>query len=424
MTDHRYLLTCSICGYRSSDDVGLLFCPSCDRNALLRTHYNESLHLKGDPACFASYAAWLPAERLALSNGTPGPRFACFNSQTLGEAMGLGNLWVLLSGNAPQYGASSRTGSFKETEVLGILSRLRGRTDRMLIVASAGNAGRAFLAYGGRMVVVVPEHGESLLRLHRPAAADSPLLVIVKNAYYPEAMRFVERALATFQQRLILDGGGYNVARRDAMGVPFLHAALTMGCLPDRYVQAVGSGMGAIAAWEASNRLQEHGLVAPHNMRLHLVQNTPFTPMVDAWQQGSRVLPSWSEEEVRERLSRMSAVVLSNSTPPYAVRGGIFDVLQSSGGTMEAVTNEEINDAQRLVSEVLEITPCAAASAAAAGVMRGVASGRIHASERVLLHLTGTVPQALAPGESEYSRRVRIDSTDEGLAAIERYLAE
>jgi len=50
-----------------------------------------------------------------------------------------------------------------------------------------------------------------------------------------------------------------NVARRDGMGTVMLEAAVTIGRAPDHYFQAVGSGTGGIAAWEASLRLKQDG---------------------------------------------------------------------------------------------------------------------------------------------------------------------
>ena len=52
--------------------------------------------------------------------------------------------------------------------------------------------------------------------------------------------------------QFIPEGGAKNVARRSGMGTTVLSAATTIGQIPAYYFQAVGSGTGAIAAWEAS----------------------------------------------------------------------------------------------------------------------------------------------------------------------------
>jgi len=70
------------------------------------------------------------------------------------------------------------------------------------------------------------------------------------------------------------------------MGTVILEYARTVGAIPQHYFQAVGSGTGAIAAWEASIRLLRSGRFDGDLPRLHLVQNAPFTPIHDAWTHG------------------------------------------------------------------------------------------------------------------------------------------
>lgn len=81
------------------------------------------------------------------------------------------------------------------------------------------------------------------------------------------------------------EGGAKNVARRDGMGTTVLSAVTTIGRIPDYYFQAVGSGTGAIAAWEANKRFIADGRYGKNLMRLMVSQNVPFTPIYDAWKQ-------------------------------------------------------------------------------------------------------------------------------------------
>ena len=122
------------------------------------------------------------------------------------------------------------------------------------------------------------------------------------------------------------------------------------GRIPDHYFQAVGSGTGAIAAWEMNLRLQEDGRFGHGKMRLHLSQNAPFTPMTDAWEAGSRTL---SPEADGRRLSRaVRARVLGNRNPPYSIAGGLFDALTDTRGCMYRVTNAEARAAGRLFEKL------------------------------------------------------------------------
>jgi cysteate synthase len=419
---------CSSCGRVFSAENHLLYCLRCGRDSLLVSQYAAPLFVSGPEDCFASYATWLPYRNVL---GIAGPHLACVHADELGRALGLPDLWVAVSGYSPLLGSTCLTGTFKECEAIGILNRVREQTDRLLIVSSAGNAGRAFLELGARhnepAIVVLPERAKPhITRSELPDFA--PLLILIRDACYPDAIRFVDRAISDFPEKLVREGGCYNIARRDSMAVPFLRAVRAMGRLPDRYVQAVGSGTGAIAAWESSQRMISFGLVPYQAMRLLLVQNSPFTPMVDAWISGKDHTASIGEQELREHLSQTYAYVLSNATPPYGVRGGVRDVLMASGGGMQAVCNEQIQAAQALAARLLEFVPCNAASAALAGLIKAANSGVVQREEKVLLHLTGGGMTDLERdlGGYEYARSVTIDLNDPApaLAEIKIYLTQ
>jgi cysteate synthase len=67
------------------------------------------------------------------------------------------------------------------------------------------------------------------------------------------------------------------------MATTVLSAVTTIGQIPEYYFQAVGSGTGAIAAWEANLRLIEDGRFGTNKMKLMVSQNSPFIPLYDAW---------------------------------------------------------------------------------------------------------------------------------------------
>jgi cysteate synthase len=183
------------------------------------------------------------------------------------------------------------------------------------------------------------------------------------------------------------EGGARNAARRDGMGTTVLAAVEAAGVVPDHYVQAVGSGTGAIAAWEMSLRLAEDGRFGRGAMRLHLAQNAPFTPMTDAWEAGSRTLAPMAD--ARERSREIRAQVLANRTPPYSIAGGLYDALHDTAGYMYRVTNTEAEEAGRLFDECegSDIDP--AAEVALASLGQAVALGRIGKRDVVALNITG-----------------------------------
>ena len=186
------------------------------------------------------------------------------------------------------------------------------------------------------------------------------------------------------------------------MGTVVLAAAESLGRLPSHYFQAIGSGTGAIAAWEMAQRLLSDGRYGGGKMKLHLAQNSPFTPMTDAWEAGCRDLPQVSEPEARSRIAAIHSPVLSNRKPPYGLTGGVYDALADTRGHMYAVTNREAQEAGALFREVEGCDLDPAAEVALASVAQAVARGRVGRRDLILLNLTGGGQQLLA---SEGRRR-------------------
>jgi cysteate synthase len=173
------------------------------------------------------------------------------------------------------------------------------------------------------------------------------------------------------------------------MAVTLLDAACTAGKIPDHYFQAVGSGTGGVAAWEAALRLSRDDSFGENRMKLHLVQNRPFVPMTDAWNRGSRKLDMPSEQEAKERIRRIMVKILSNRNPPYTVRGGVYDTLRDSNGSMYAVTNQEIARAMSLFERMEGIDIHPAGGAALGALIQAVQSGGVDPDDCIALNITG-----------------------------------
>ncbi|MBN3036265.1 MAG: pyridoxal-phosphate dependent enzyme, partial [Bacteroidales bacterium] len=195
--------------------------------------------------------------------------------------------------------------------------------------------------------------------------------------------------LACMTGGFIAEGGARNVARRDGMGTTVLSAATTIGRIPDYYFQAVGSGTGAIAAWEANLRLIGDGRFGSHKMKLIVSQNSPFTPIYDAWKAGSRNMLPLDETHARNLVDQIMAKVLSNRKPPYGITGGLYDALRDTQGDVVTVTNDEAQDAAALFEKMEGIDLHPAAAIAVASLIRYARDGNLKPDETVMLNVTG-----------------------------------
>ncbi|MCE5337945.1 MAG: cysteate synthase [Methanomicrobiaceae archaeon] len=378
----KYLLRCPGCG-RSFPDRYTLDCPSgCD--TLLRTIYAERrLTPRNLPGVFR-YKDWLPVEGHLRVNAGP----VSYESEGLARELGLLHLTVTFSGYWPERGAGMETCSFKELEAQPTVLRLREKGAGVIQVSSAGNTGRAFCQVSGLtgapVVVVVPTAVAD--RLWTTVPAENVCLITV-DGDYSDSIAFGREVCSL--PGIVPEGGAKNVARRDGMGTVMLDGALAAGRLPDYYFQAVGSGTGGIAAWEAAERMVADGRFGSRLPELHLSQNLPFVPMVRAWEAGRRTIVAEDMPDAEASIARVYADVLTNRHPPWEVRGGVRDALAASGGRMYAVGNEDARSAGRLFVETEEIDLDPAAAVAVASLARAVEKGLIDPKKHILLNVTG-----------------------------------
>lgn len=383
----EYKLRCLACGKEFTEDNHLLSCDAEHGPAFLRAEYEKKqieVH-KGAEGMFR-FGDWLPLRRPIRNAGYP----VAFRSQGLGPKLGLADLWISFSGYWPELGADMRTCTFKELEAPPVLSRFADDS-RTLVVASAGNTARAFAevcsANDIPLLLVVPEVGLGNLWSTKEFSDSVKLVLVTGGADYFDAIHLSEMIASL--PGYAPEGGAKNVARRDGMGTSVLAAVTAAGRIPDHYLQAVGSGTGGISAWEAAERLRADGRFGDVGMKLHLVQNHPFTPMTDAWMEKSRSLPEMDNEEARKLISEIAAHVLSNRRPPWAVVGGVYDALTDTSGEMYSVTNEEVWQAGDLFIETegIDLTP--AAKVATAALKKALQSKTVAADDMILLNVTG-----------------------------------
>lgn len=174
------------------------------------------------------------------------------------------------------------------------------------------------------------------------------------------------------------------------MGTVMLDAATTIGRIPEYYVQAVGSGTGAIAAWEAAQRLIQDGRYGSHLPHMILSQNLPFVPMAHAWKAGRREINAMTDMVDAERsISQVYADVLTNRNPPYGITGGLYDCLTESEGDIYSVSNDEARQAQQLFEECENIDLDPAAAVTVASLIRAVRDGCIDSRREVMVNITG-----------------------------------
>jgi cysteate synthase len=381
----KFKLKCLKCGKECGQQYKL----ACENDdSLLRADYYEKrLELRNQPG-IGRFHSWLPIQEELTTDAGP----ITYKSEALARELGLSNLYIGFSGYWPERGAFIKTCSFKELEAYPTMQLLKESGGKAIVLASAGNTGRAFAHVsaltGTDIYIVVPDSGVSQLWLPEEPTEFIHLIGMSPGNDYTDAINLAGRVAKL--PGMIPEGGARNVARRDGMGTVMLDAAVTIGKMPDHYFQAVGSGTGGISAWEASLRLRADGRFGQKLPKLQLAQNLPFVPMYSAWQARRReIITELDMKDAKKQVEETYATVLTNRAPPYGVTGGLYDALVDTEGIMYAITREEALEAKALFESLEGIDILPPSAVAAASLLKAVEAGNVGRDEAILLNIAG-----------------------------------
>jgi len=376
----HYSIQCRHCG-KHLENSFCAFCEHC-KDSLLVTNYHDT-RFKESSADGVWRFNWLPVHEPQIKQSGS----LVYRSQGLAASLGLEDLYIAFNGYWPEKGALLETCTFKEFEAAIVLQNARENNIEGLIVASAGNTARAFAhlatVTGFPVVIVVPRM--CLLEMWYLEDRFAVPTLAVGDGDYSDSIDVAKRIAMTLGYPF--EGGVKNIAKRDGLGIVMLEAMSKIGKLPDHYVQAVGSGTGAVGAWEMAERFVRDGRYGSRLPILHLGQNLPFAPMMHAWNKRSRAL--FPEDLNPELISRITTRVLSSRYPAYSVQGGVFDALTATKGKMYGVTNDAVYAGMELFlnTEGIDLVP---ASGVAVAVLKdAVQTGVIKKNETILLNITG-----------------------------------
>lgn len=422
----KYQLQTVATGRIFNDEGWTLDDKQCDQPSMVRPVYEKKQLEVAEGACLGlyRYADWLPIKTMLSKPSEP----ITYKSETLAKRLGLNNLYITFNGWWPERKARMTTCSFKEMEAYSVCARLGDDLkEKVLVVASAGNTARAFAKVcsdnGIKLLLCVPQDNINALWFDKPLNPCVKLITTESGSDYFDAINLSNVVCGL--EGYLAEGGAKNIARRDGMGTTMMSATTFIGRTPDFYFQAVGSGTGAIAAWEANLRFIEDGRFGSHKARLIVSQNKPFVPMYDAWRADSRALLLYDADQARKDAAEICAPVLSNRKPPYGLAGGLYDALKDTNGDILAVSNAEANAAKALFEETEGIDINHAAAVATASLQQAIEKGTVKPDDVVMLNITGGGEKRFHAEHEIYYLKpdhiFRIDFTKE---EVERVLAE
>ena len=389
-TETKYQLLTVATGRVFEDEGWTLDDKECPTPSMVRPIYEKKQLEVKEGACLGlyRYADWLPIKTMLKKPTEP----ITYKSESLAAKLGLRNLYITFNGWWPERNVHMTTCSFKEMEAYSVCARLGDDLkDQVLVVASAGNTARAFAKVCSdnniKLLLCVPQDNIKALWFDKPLNPCVKLITTESGSDYFDAINLSN--VVCEMEGYLAEGGAKNIARRDGMSTTMMSATTFIGRTPDFYFQAVGSGTGAIAAWEANLRFIGDGRFGSNKARLIVSQNKPFVPMYEAWRADSRALLPYDADQARKDAAEICAPVLSNRKPPYSLAGGLYDALKDTNGDILAVSNTEADAAKALFEQTEGIDIYHAAAVATASLQQAIERDMVKPDDVIMLNITG-----------------------------------
>jgi threonine synthase len=287
------------------------------------------------------------------------------HARRLGADLGLERLFLKYEGTNP-------TGSFKDRGMVLAVNRAVAGGARAVVCASTGNTSASAAAYaaaaGMPCHVILPAGKVARGKLAQALAAGASLVMVDGN--FDAALEAVRRL---GEEGLAVVVNSINPDRLEGQGTAAYEIVDALGAAPDALALPVGNAGNITAYWRGFRRYADAGRT-PGGKRPRMLgfQAEGAAPIVHG-------------EPVEAPETVATAIRIGNP----ASWEGATAARDESGGTIEAVTDDEILAAQRDIVR-LEGVFCEPASAASvAGVRRLASAGRIGRDETVVCVLTG-----------------------------------
>ena len=285
------------------------------------------------------------------------------HARRLGQELGLDELYLKFEGTNP-------TGSFKDRGMVLAVNRALASGARAVVCASTGNTSASAAAYaaaaGLDCFVVLPAGKVARGKLAQAVAAGARLISIDGN--FDEALDSVRRIGEEGTAAVVNSINPDRIAGQQTAAWEIVDE---LGRAPDALALPVGNAGNITAYWRGFTRYAEVGL-ATSTPRMLGFQAAGAAPIVN----GAPV-------------PRPETVATAIRIGRPASWEGATAARDQSGGVIEAVSDEEILDAQRRIAQTEGIFCEPASAAGVAGVRKLAGDGKLHRSETVVCVLTG-----------------------------------
>ncbi|MCC6502460.1 MAG: threonine synthase [Deltaproteobacteria bacterium] len=269
-----------------------------------------------------------------------------------------------------KYEGLNPTGSFKDRGMTMAVSKAREEGAKAIICASTGNTSAAASAYAARAgmkaFVLVPDGAIAMGKLSQAIMHGAMVLQIKGN--FDEALAIVKEITKDYPIKMV---NSINPFRIEGQKTGAFEVCEHLGHAPTYHFLPVGNAGNITAYWKGYRQYYNEGMIA----------NLP--KMMGFQAEGSAPIVLGHPVEHPETLA--TAIKIGNP----ASWDGALKARDESGGVIQAVTDDEIIEAYKLLAgrEGVFCEPASAASVA--GAIKMKKEGVLHDGDTVVCTLTG-----------------------------------
>jgi threonine synthase len=264
------------------------------------------------------------------------------------------------------------TGSFKDRGMTVAISKAAEEGAKVVVCASTGNTSASAAAYaaraGIRAYVVVPQGKIALGKLSQAVMHGARVIQIEGN--FDQALTLVRDVKERYPTRLALVNS-VNPDRIQGQKTAAFEICDALGRAPDYHLLPVGNAGNITAYWRGYREYADAGVVGT-KPRMMGFEAAGAAPLVHG-------------HVVTDPRTIATAIRIGNP----ASWDGAIGARDESGGAIEAVDDEDILAAYRLLARTEGVFAEPASAISLAGALRMGARGQLRAGDVLVLTLTG-----------------------------------
>ena len=370
---------CINCGTHYPTDEIIYFCKKCGDILEIKLDYDitkevlKKSNWKKTPLSVWRYRDLMPVTDtgriVTLGEGGTG----LHQCKRLGKALGLRQLFVKNEGENP-------TGSFKDRGMTVGVTKALELGVKSVICASTGNTSASLAAYaakaGLQCAVLIPSGKIAYGKLAQAIIHGAKVIQVRGN--FDEALDIVFKLSEKHKFIYLLNSiNPFRIEGQKSLGYEICEQLDNKP--PDRVVVPVGNAGNISAIWKGFTEFQNLGFIRTLP-KMTGIQAEGSAPIAQAIKSGSKDIKPVINPETIATAIRIGA--------PVSWKKAI-NAIRDSCGTAETVTDDEILEAQKMLSrlEGLFVEPASASSIA--GLKKLVENGVIDKDERVVCVTTG-----------------------------------